>query len=69
MKTILCNKAKCLVCGDVLESTFRHDFKVCSCGNLAVDGGLDYVRRGFRDGKDSYRELSEYEEEQNKQQG
>lgn len=39
------NKAQCLICGDVLESKHRHDFKTCRCGNLSVDGGLDYLRR------------------------
>ena len=59
---LLRNRAKCLVCGDVLESTDRHDFKTCSCGALSVDGGLDYIRRGFKS-KDAYEELSEYKEQ------
>jgi len=45
MKNILLNRAKCLNCGEVLISTHRHDFVGCSCGKLAVDGGLDYLRR------------------------
>ena len=53
------NCAKCLVCGDVLVSTHRHDCKVCSCGNLMVDGGNEYVRRGVRDGQESYEECNE----------
>lgn len=40
------NAAKCLFCGDELESTHRHDYRACSCGQLVVDGGLDYIRRG-----------------------
>lgn len=32
-------------CGDVIESKTVHDFKFCSCGSCAVDGGLDYLRR------------------------
>ena len=39
------NRAKCLQCGDIIESVHRHDFKFCSCRKLAVDGGLDYIRR------------------------
>ena len=42
------NKAKCLKCGDVIESTYRHDFVTCSCGNLSVDGGHDYLKRCFK---------------------
>lgn len=43
------NSAKCLVCGDILVSRYRHDFVSCRCGNLAVDGGLDYERRVVQD--------------------
>ncbi len=42
------NAARCLDCGDVLVSRFRHDYKECSCGNLMVDGGNDYCRRGWK---------------------
>ena len=42
---ILENKIKCNHCGDVIESRHRHDFKRCSCGRVAVDGGHDYLRR------------------------
>ena len=45
------NAAKCLECDEVIESTHRWDFVRCSCENLFVDGGLDYVRRGFRSAK------------------
>ena len=55
---IIRNRAKCLICGDIIESVYRHDFKWCSCGNLAVDGGHDYLRRGFKD-RAKYEELSE----------
>lgn len=49
MKTIIRNSAKCLGCGDELESVHRHDFKFCSCGALAVDGGKDYIRRLYKE--------------------
>jgi hypothetical protein len=45
MKKLLTNRAKCLRCGDVIESTHRHDFRWCSCGAIAVDGGQEYLRR------------------------
>ena len=34
----------CPKCGDTLFSRARHDFRYCSCGEVAVDGGFDYVR-------------------------
>lgn len=48
-KRILRNRARCLECGDVVESKTRHDFKTCSCGNLSVDGGHDYLKRSARE--------------------
>ena len=53
------NKAKCLLCGDVIESTKVHHFTWCSCGNLAVDGGKSYIKRGFK--TEDWEELSEYD--------
>ena len=60
MKKIIVNKIKCNKCGDIIESTHRHDFKFCKCGAVAVDGGYDYLRR-FGD-LDSYEDLSVTEE-------
>lgn len=59
---ILQNKAQCLICMDIIESTHRHDYKSCKCGNLAVDGGFNYIRRTFKD-KNKIKELSEYTED------
>lgn len=42
------NKARCLNCLDEIESTHRHDFQSCSCGDIFVDGGNEYWRAGFR---------------------
>lgn len=39
------NEISCNSCGEVLRSTHRHDFKFCVCGAVAVDGGLEYLRR------------------------
>ena len=57
------NEARCLSCGDVIRSQYTHDFNTCSCGNLSVDGGLSYRKRNFRDGMNSWEELSEFHEE------
>ena len=57
--TILENKIKCNHCGDVIESKHRHDFKRCSCGRVAVDGGHDYLRRLCQEEED-FEEISVY---------
>lgn len=55
------NKAQCKKCDDIIESKHRHVFRHCKCGNIFVDGGKDYLRRGWDSGdpKDNYEELSE----------
>ena len=45
MARIIRNAIKCKKCGDIIESKTVHDFKFCSCGACAVDGGHDYLRR------------------------
>jgi len=42
---VIRNRAQCAKCGDIIESTNRHDFVTCGCGEISVDGGLDYLRR------------------------
>lgn len=63
---IYSNKIRCKHCGDVIESNHVHDFKYCSCGKCAVDGGHEYLRRLHTSSapEDDYEELSEYEEEE-----
>lgn len=59
-KVILRNMIRCKHCGEIIESTYRHDFKVCKCGKVCVDGGKDYLRRGFPTSPEiDYEELSE----------
>ena len=55
---IVSNKIKCKKCGSVIESNRVHDFKVCKCGAVAVDGGHDYLKRSFRDSHDDIEDLS-----------
>lgn len=45
------NSAKCYKCDTIVKSLSRHDFQECSCGNIFVDGGLDYIRQGFLEGE------------------
>ena len=62
-EVVVVNKAQCRQCGDIIESTHRHDFKSCKCGAIIVDGGRDYLKRMAKD-LDNIIELSEtYEEE------
>jgi len=56
---ILRNRAKCLLCGDIVESTSRHHLSMCKCGSMYVDGGTDYLRRGAAD-PDKVEDLTEY---------
>ena len=58
MPIILCNKIRCRNCGDIIESRDTHDFKTCSCGRVAVDGGKEYLKRCYTNEED-YEELSE----------
>lgn len=44
------NSAICLSCNSEIESVHQHDFKYCRCGNLAVDGGDEYLRRVYKPG-------------------
>jgi hypothetical protein len=32
---------QCKKCKDTIESTYRHDFKYCSCGAVGIDGGIE----------------------------
>lgn len=45
MGKIIINKAKCKKCGDIIESKEINDFKRCTCGIIAVDGGHEYIKR------------------------
>jgi hypothetical protein len=47
MKTEV-NAAKCPTCGDLIFSRANHDFHECSCGEIAIDGGFNYVRMAFK---------------------
>lgn len=61
---ILINAAKCRKCDIVIQSSTRHDFRTCICGNIFVDGGTDYIRHGFMD-VNFYEDLSVEDERPN----
>lgn len=41
---ILKNRAKCKLCKDTIESFHRYDFVSCKCGEISIDGGMDYYK-------------------------
>lgn len=57
MEKVITNKIRCKLCGDVIESKYRHDSKMCSCKAVGVDGGTDYIRRTGN--LEDFEELSE----------
>ena len=62
---IIHNRIKCNKCGDIIESNHRHDFKWCSCGAVAVDGGHDYLKRAFREDMEGYQGYTDLSETEN----
>ena len=58
--TIKSNKVQCNKCGDIIESVHRHDFRYCKCKHVYVDGGRDYIRRGYDGPVGDFKELSEF---------
>ncbi len=42
---IFINGAVCLICHKFIRSMDRHDYRICRCGAVAVDGGSWYARR------------------------
>lgn len=59
---LIYNAVLCHVCGDLVSSRHRHDFRFCYCGNIAVDGGLEYIRRvGNGITHNTYTDLSRWE--------
>jgi len=41
---ITVNAIRCPKCGDTIYSRARHDYRGCTCGAIAIDGGFDYTR-------------------------
>jgi len=38
------NRAKCKKCESILESFHKHDYVTCKCGEISIDGGLEYYK-------------------------
>lgn len=41
---VLVTCIQCPKCNDVIYSRANHDFHFCTCGEVAIDGGFDYIR-------------------------
>lgn len=54
---LISNQAKCLKCGDEVFSATTHDLRYCKCRELYVDGGMSYIRHGFKS-HDNYMDQS-----------
>ncbi len=39
---------RCDKCHDTIYSRAVHDYRSCSCGDIAIDGGFDYTRTIFK---------------------
>lgn len=64
MKKIIKNRAKCLICGDVLVSKTTKDIQYCQCRNVFISGGLERLQRDVIDTR-SFIDLSIFENESN----
>jgi len=49
------NKAKCLLCGDILISKEPNKQETCSCGSLSISGGKYFLSRKG----EKFREMSQ----------
>lgn len=43
------NALVCPACGDKIFSRAHHDFHSCTCGDISVDGGFEYLRVAFKE--------------------
>lgn len=51
MDVPIINKVRCKKCGDIIESKHTHDMVWCKCKSIAVDGGNEYQRLTWTEGK------------------
>lgn len=66
-KKLIRNAIQCVNCKDIIESRYTHDFKWCKCSTVAVDGGLSYTKRSFKNSPNDFIDLSEWgESEENR---
>jgi len=44
-------RIKCKLCNYIIESTSIHEFVFCKCGKVGLDGGHDYLKLTFPEGR------------------
>jgi hypothetical protein len=50
------NRAKCKLCGSVIESFHQHDYVICQCGEIAISGGeIEFIASSHNDYKNFLR--------------
>ncbi|MFY3792707.1 DUF7695 domain-containing protein [Ureibacillus sp. MALMAid1270] len=47
-KKLIRYRIQCKHCKEIIESKTEHDFQLCGCGAVGVDGGLNYPKRIYR---------------------
>ena len=47
MNTKIKSEIACSNCGEIITSKHRHDFVICACESIFIDGGFDYCRYGY----------------------
>lgn len=56
-------KVRCLYCLTVIESKSRHDFMLCACGAVGIDGGNEYVRCSLGRPKDTTQVINQLDDD------
>jgi hypothetical protein len=57
-EAILRNSVKCLLCSTEVQSLHRHHYISCECGNVAADGGFNYLRRTWEGDRSTFVDTS-----------
>lgn len=47
-KNIKVNAVICPKCNQIIYSRYRYDYRSCKCGEIAIDGGFDYLKIVFK---------------------
>jgi hypothetical protein len=62
-RKLIRSRIQCKTCKTIIESKHRHDLVTCKCGDIFLDGGLDYQRiggKGVEKRGYGYIDVSEY---------
>lgn len=67
--SIILNRVQCVRCKDFIRSECRHHYNTCSCGEVSVDGGTDYLKRSVEKNGNGFIEESIVELPEKKEEG